>query len=165
MNLAALHARDEDDRGLRDIWETLVTTGRRSSEVRTLRLDCLGRYNGLAMLWHDQTKVGRYDQAIRIPEPLYERLARRQAATCGRFEYRHGRIPAAAERNVIALFPRKGANLTFTHAVSPAWFTRHFRAWVDDLGIGRCVPHQARQALPRPGIRADGRALRPPDPV
>jgi len=147
VNLAALAARDEDDRGLRDIWETLVTTGRRSSEVRNLRLECLGRYNGLAMLWHDQTKVGRYDQAIRIPEPLHERLARRQAATCGKFEHLHGRPPAPAERHAIALFPRKSANLTFTCAVSSAWFTRHFRAWADGLGIGACVPHQARHSL------------------
>jgi integrase len=70
-----------------------------------------------------------------------------RAATCERFEYRHGRIPSAAERDVIALFPRKSAKVTFTHAVSPAWFTRHFRAWVDELGIGRCVPHQARHSL------------------
>jgi integrase len=147
VNLAALDARDEDDRGLRDIWETLIITGRRSSEVRNLRLDCLGRYHGLAMLWHDQAKVGRYDQAIRIPEPLHERLARRQAATCGKFERLLGRPPDAAERNVIALFPRKAANLTFTRAVSSGWFTRSFRAWADDLGIGRCVPHQARHSL------------------
>jgi integrase len=147
VNLAALDARDEDDRGLRDIWETLITTGRRSSEVRNLRLECLGRYHGLAMLWHDQAKVGRYDQAIRIPEPLYERLARRQAATSEKFERHAGRPPDAAERNVIALFPRKSANLTFTCAVSSAWFTRSFRAWADDLGIGRCVPHQARHSL------------------
>src|SRR5712691_5968775 len=147
VNLAALDARDEDDRGLRDIWETLITAGRRSSEIRNLRLDCPGRYHGLAMLWHDQAKVGRYDQAIRIPEPLYERLARRQAATCEKFERHAGRPPDAAERNVIALFPRKSANLTFTCAVSWAWFTRSCRAWADDLGIGRCVPHQARHSL------------------
>ena len=147
VNLAALDGRDQDDRGLRDIWETLIATGRRSSEVRDLRLDCLGRYHGLAMLWHDQTKVGRYDQAIRIPEPLYERLARRQAATCEKFERLSGRPPDAAERDAIALFPRKAANLTFTRAVSSAWFTRHFRAWADGLGIGGCVPHQARHSL------------------
>jgi len=147
VNLAALHARDEGDRGLRDIWETLVTTGRRSSEVRNLRLGCLGRYNGLAMLWHDQTKVGRYDQAIRIPEPLHERLARRQAVTCEKFEHLHGRPPTTAERQVIALFPRKSANLTFTHAVSSGWFTGHFRVWADGLGVGACVPHQARHSL------------------
>ncbi|HEX9354064.1 MAG TPA: site-specific integrase [Streptosporangiaceae bacterium] len=147
VNLAALHARDEGDRGLRDIWETLVTTGRRSSEVPNLRLGCLGRCNGLAMLWHDQTKAGRYDQAIRIPEPLHERLARRQAVTCEKFEHLHGRPPTTAERNVIALFPRKSANLTFTHAVSSGWFTGHFRVWADGLGVGACVPHQARHSL------------------
>ncbi len=69
-NLARLAALDPADFGLRDIWETIIVTGRRVSEVLRLRLDCTGRYGGLAMLWHDQTKVGRYDQAIRIPEWL-----------------------------------------------------------------------------------------------
>ena len=64
---------------MRDIWETIIVTGRRVSEVLGLRLDCTGRYGGLAMLWHDQTKVGRYDQAIRIPDPLFGRLAQRHA--------------------------------------------------------------------------------------
>src|ERR1700704_812508 len=68
-NLARLaESYDPDDQGLRDMWETIVTTGRRSSEVLTLRWDCLGRYGGLAMFWHDQTKVGNYNAAIRIPE-------------------------------------------------------------------------------------------------
>jgi hypothetical protein len=35
-----------------------------------VRWDCLGRYGGLAMLWHDQTTVGNYDTAIRILESL-----------------------------------------------------------------------------------------------
>ncbi|WOX26370.1 hypothetical protein [Streptomyces solicathayae] len=52
---------------MRDIWETIVATGRRCSEVVGLRLDCIGRYRGLAMLWHDQTKVGNYNEGIRIP--------------------------------------------------------------------------------------------------
>jgi len=69
-NLQDLAGRDIDDRGLRDIWETLIITGRRASEILQLRMDCLGRYNGLPMLWHDQTKVASYDQAIRIPEDL-----------------------------------------------------------------------------------------------
>src|SRR3981081_1505548 len=34
------------------------------------RWDCLGRYGGRAMLWHDLTKVGNYDTAIRILESL-----------------------------------------------------------------------------------------------
>src|SRR6266487_7101987 len=89
---------DPADFGLRDIWETIIVTGRRVSEVLQLRLDCTGRYGGLAMLWHDQTKVGRYDQAIRIPERLYELLQERQRKTLARFEGRHGRQPTPAER-------------------------------------------------------------------
>ncbi|MFH9821475.1 hypothetical protein [Streptomyces sp. NPDC017230] len=52
---------DPFDHGLRDAWETIIVTGRRCSEVLHLRLECLGRYGGLPMLWHDQTKVGNYD--------------------------------------------------------------------------------------------------------
>ena len=55
---------------MRDIWETLVSTGRRVNEVLKLRLECVGRYSGLPLLWHDQTKVGNLDVAIRIPERL-----------------------------------------------------------------------------------------------
>ena len=76
-NLARLaEVHDPSDFGLRDIWETIIVTGRRVSEVLQLRLDCTGRYGGLAMLWHDQTKVGRYDQAIRIPEWLFSAARR-----------------------------------------------------------------------------------------
>ena len=69
-------ARNHDpfDRGLRDVWETIIVTGRRCGEVLQLRLDCLGRYGGLAMLWHDQTKVGNYDEAVRIPDRVYQML-------------------------------------------------------------------------------------------
>ncbi|GES32388.1 hypothetical protein AB0G60_17760 [Streptomyces angustmyceticus] len=49
-NLRRLEELDLNDRGLRDIWETIVATGRRCSEVVGLRLDCIGRYRGLAML-------------------------------------------------------------------------------------------------------------------
>ena len=146
-NLDDLAGRDSDDRGLRDIWEALIVTGRRASEIRQLRLECLGRYNGLPMLWHDQTKVNSYDQAIRIPEPLHQRLTRRQDITIGRFHRRYGRAPTPAERAQVALFPRRAGNRDFTQPVSAAWFNVHFRAWVDRLDIGRWVPHQARHTL------------------
>lgn len=146
-NLTELAARDSENRGLRDIWEALIVTGRRASEIRQLRLECLGRYNSLAMLWHDQSKVGRYDQAIRIPETLHQRLESRQDITLERFALRYGRSATETERRAIALFPRHSANLTFIHAVSGSWFTRHFQAWVEGLDIGHCVPHQARHTL------------------
>jgi integrase len=105
-NLARLAADyDPQDWGLRDMWETVVTTGRRIGEVLNLRLDCLGRYGGLAMFWHDQTKVGNYDAAIRIPERLYEVLAARQRKTLDLFTAEHGRRPTGAERAALALFP------------------------------------------------------------
>ena len=94
-HLAEIH--DPPDRGLRDIWETTVITGRRIGEVLKLRWDCLGRYGGLPMFWHDQTKVGNYDAAIRIPERLHDVLAERQRKTLDRFAARHGR-PARRRR-------------------------------------------------------------------
>ncbi|MDQ1065151.1 hypothetical protein [Streptomyces canus] len=54
---------DPHDRGYRDIWEALVFTGRRCTEVIRLRLDCTGRYGSVAVLWYDQTKVGNYNEA------------------------------------------------------------------------------------------------------
>ena len=149
--LAEVH--DPADFGLRDIWETIIVTGRRVSEVLQLRLDCTGRYGGLAMLWHDQTKVGRYDQAIRIPESLTGRLAARGEITVSRFIARHGRAPTAAERAAMALFPGRYRNPDGTAAVTYQWFHLRFRAWVDELDIGRWVPHQARHTLPTSLLR------------
>ena len=111
------------NQGLRDIWEAIILTGRRCSEVLNLRLDCIGRYGGLAMLWHDQTKVGNYNQAIRIPEHLFELLAERQRKTLARFEDRHGRQPTPAQRARMALFPSRICNPNGQMALSYRGFT------------------------------------------
>lgn len=144
--LAAVH--DLGDRGLRDIWEAIVCTGRRASEVLTLRLECLGRYGGLPMLWHDQTKVGRYDQAIRIPESLHARLAQRQDATLALFADRHGgRHATPAERVRMALFPSTQRNRDGQRSMSYTWFNTKFSTWVAELDLGPVVAHQARHTL------------------
>ncbi|USA01102.1 tyrosine-type recombinase/integrase [Streptomyces lydicamycinicus] len=142
-------AREHDpcDRGMRDIWETIVATGRRCSEVIKLRLDCIGRYRTLALLWHDQTKVGNYNEGIRIPEYLYERLDARRRKTLARFEHRSGRPPTPAERQRLALFPSDVRNTSRERAVSYGKFNTAFRAWVDSLDLGGHVPHQARHTL------------------
>lgn len=147
-NLARL-ARDHDpeDRGVRDVWETIVTTGRRVSEVLTVRWDCLGRYGGLAMFWHDQTKVGNYDVAIRIPERLHDVLAERQRKTLQRFIERNGRTPTPTQRAGLALFPSPTRNSDGTTALTHQWFHSSFRAWIDDLDLGHYVPHQARHTM------------------
>lgn len=144
--LAVVH--DPGDRGLRDIWEAIVCTGRRAGEVITLRLECLGRYNGLPMLWHDQTKVGRYDQAIRIPESLHARLTQRQHTTLALFTDRHaGRSPSPSERAALALFPSTQRNRDGQRPLSYTWFHAGFSAWVTDLDLGPVVAHQARHTL------------------
>ncbi len=148
-NLARLAGTfDPFDRGIRDIWETIIATGRRSSEVIGLRLDCVGRYGGLPLLWHDQTKVGNYDEAIRIPEYIYQRITERQRKTLDRFEHHHGRPPGSAERARLALFSSPVRNLNGTRAISYHTFQAKFRQWVDQLDLGAsCVAHQARHTL------------------
>ena len=150
--LAEVH--DPLDRGLRDVWEATVTTGRRIGEVLTLRWDCLGRYGGLAMFWHDQSKVGNYDASIRIPERLYAVLAERQRKTLDRFTAEHGRRPTGTERSRLALFPSKYRNPDGTVSLTHQWFHCRFKDWVDALDLGSCVPHQARHTLATNLLRA-----------
>ena len=139
---------DVNDRCLRDIWEALVLTGRRCSEVLKLRLDCVGRYHGrLPMLWHDQTKVGNYNEGIRIPERLYTSLDKRRRTTLERFELRNGRQPTAEERTGMALFPTEVRNRGERRSISHTFFHLQFKSWVDSLDLGKCVPHQARHTL------------------
>ena len=139
---------DPNNRGLRDIWETLVFTGRRANEVVKLRLDCIGRYGGLPLLWHDQTKVGNLDEAIRVPERTFEMVQRRQKFTLQLFLDRYGRMPTPAERKKLALFPSGKCNANLERSISYGWFQSCFRSWVDQLAIqGPCVPHQARHTL------------------
>ncbi|MFD7670154.1 tyrosine-type recombinase/integrase [Streptomyces anulatus] len=138
---------DAPDYGLRDIWETLVFTGRRASEVIKLRLDCTARYLSFPMLWHDQTKVGNYNEGIRIPEYLFDRLEQRRQKTLARFEDFHGRPPTRAERPLLALFPSPTCNKNRQKAISYGHFHMTFRAWVVELDLGTAVPHQARHTL------------------
>ncbi|AZQ37699.1 site-specific integrase [Streptomyces cyaneochromogenes] len=147
QNLKCLDEMDLEDRGLRDSWEAIVTTGRRASEVLELRLECIGRYKNLPLLWHDQTKVGNVDEGIRISERLYQRIQARQAKTVARFAQRHGRQPADAERRTLALFPRRTTNRTFVKSVSYGWYRTLFSEWVSTLNIGHSVSHQARHTL------------------
>jgi integrase len=145
---------DPRDHGLRDVWETIIVTGRRCGEILGLRLDCLGRYGGLPMLWHDQTKVGNYDEAIRIPEWTYQLLEARQRKTLALFEDRNSRLPAPEERGLIALFPSSQRNRDCRQPLSYKWFHGHFKSWMDGLVIGRWVPHQARHSLATSLLRA-----------
>jgi integrase len=150
--LAEVH--DPNDDGLRDIWETIIYTGRRCSEILKLRLDCIGHYHGLPMLWHDQTKVANYDEAIRIPESLYNRLEARRATTLGRFEDRHGRPPTTAEQAGMALFPSRIRNHRYDRSISYNSFNHGFRAWADSLDLGSAVSHQARHTMATNLLRA-----------
>ncbi|WP_392668823.1 tyrosine-type recombinase/integrase [Streptomyces sp. LN785] len=153
-NLARLADSDVLDLGMRDIWEATVITGRRIGEVLKLRWDCLGRYGGLAMFWHDQTKVGNFDAAIRIPERLHNILAERQRKTLDRFTAEHGYRPTGTERAALALFPTTHRNPDGTVSLTHQWFYSRFRPWVDDLDLGHYVPHQARHTLATSLLRA-----------
>ncbi|WP_330347484.1 tyrosine-type recombinase/integrase [Streptomyces sp. NBC_00582] len=146
-NLQRFDDMDVEDRGLRLVWEALVLTGRRCGEVLEVRLECIGRYKGLPMFWHDQTKVGNMDEGIRIPERLFQAIGQRQAKTIARFVQRHGRPPTAQERSEIALFPRRGTNRSLLKSVSYGWFQSLFSDWVATLDLAHCVAHQARHTL------------------
>lgn len=138
---------DPQDLGLRDIWETLVFTGRRCSEVVKLRLDCIGRYGNFPLLWHDQTKVGNFNDAVRIPEYLFERLEERRTKTLKRFEEHHGRMPTRDERPKLALFPSPACNANRRKSLSYGHFQIYFSDWVDVLDLGAVVAHQARHTM------------------
>lgn len=131
------------------MWETIIVTGRRASEVIQLRLDCVGRYGGLPLLWHDQTKVGNLNAAVRIPDRLLHRLEERRQKTLTHYADRHaGRPPTAAERAHLALFPTDILNPDGRRALSYTWFHTGFRAWITDLDLGgHYVAHQARHTL------------------
>jgi hypothetical protein len=148
-NLKRLAASDIEDRGLRDIWEGLVVTGRRCSEILNVRLECVDRQGKVPMFWHDQTKVGNFDEGIRIPERFYELVRQRQVKTIARFVQRKGRPPTAEERRELALFPRKLTNRELVKGASYGWFQSWFKQWIDSLDIERAVPHQALA----PGVR------------
>jgi hypothetical protein len=83
--------------------------------VLQVRLDCTGRYGGLPRLWHDQTKVGNLDAAIRIPERIYQILGERQAkprspSCCREYSLSLPEVPFTVNQQVIealaAAFPR-----------------------------------------------------------
>ena len=138
---------DPQDRGLRDMWEITVTTGRRIGEVLQVRWDCLGRYGGLPMFWHDQTKVGNYDAAIRIPERLHDVIAERQRKTLDRFIAQHGRRPTPRRTRPAGAVP--------DHPPQPR---RQRRA--DLPVVPQPVPRLDRRTRPRPLRAASG----PPHP-
>jgi integrase len=147
QNLQRMEDFDPTDRGLRDAWETLVMTGRRANEVLQARYACIARLAGLPLFWHDQTKVGNYDQAIRIPERLFARIEQRQAKTRALFIQRYGRPPTSAECKAIALFPSRVRNRNLLRGVSHGGFLDSFREWLVTLDLGHGVPHQARHTL------------------
>ncbi|WP_307811545.1 tyrosine-type recombinase/integrase [Streptomyces fildesensis] len=146
-NLQMLAASDVEDRGLRDVWEGLIVTGRRCTEILDVRLECISRIGKVPMFWHDQSKVGNVDEGIRIPERFYQRLEERQSKTVARFVQRKGRPPTPEERLQLALFPRKHTNRELLKGCGYSWFHTLFRDWVLTLDIGKAVPHQARHTL------------------
>ncbi|QWY65467.1 site-specific integrase (plasmid) [Mycobacterium avium subsp. hominissuis] len=148
QNLQALAAYDPNDVGIRDAWTIIIATGRRANEVLKLRLDCTGRHNDLPLLWHDQTKVGNYDTAIRIPESVYELIETRRRKSIAKYVQHHGHEPAPRDRHKMALFPSNFRNSDGTASMGYPWYSRSFRLWVDSLDLGgNYVTHQARHTL------------------
>lgn len=147
-NLQRLHEEfDPSDMGIRDAWEAIMLTGRRCSEVLSVGLDCAQMHNGRHYMWHDQTKVGKFDEGIIIPPYLYDLLQARRAKTLQRFEDRNGRPATDLEQRNMALFPAKVTNKSGIRPMPYGTFSPKFRLWVRSLDLGTAVPHQARHTL------------------
>ena len=91
-----------------------------------IRWDCLGRDGGLPAFWHDQTKVGDYDAAIRIPEPLHDVIAERQQDP--RPLLRSAWSPTPRRRTPrLAKFPTSHRNHDGSVAITYQWFHSRIR--------------------------------------
>ena len=101
------------------------------------------------MFWHDQTKVGNYDAAIRIPERLHDVLAERQRKTLDRFTAQHGRRPTGDERAGLALFPTSHRNHDGTVALTYQWFHSRFQR-LDRRASTSATGCRTRPATPWP---------------
>ena len=135
--------------------ETIIVTARRCGEVLRLRLDRPGRDRGLPTPRHDQTKVGNYDEAIRIPERVDETREARQRKTLAVFQERNSRPPTAAERALTALFPTNLHTRDCRYAVSYSRLHRGFKTWIDEP---RHRPPGARPGPSLPGHQPRGQS-------
>ncbi|WP_078993028.1 site-specific integrase [Streptomyces sp. MMG1121] len=70
------------------------------------------------------------------------------------FETRNNRPPTVEERAQMALFPTNQRNRNGRTPLSYNWFHKGFKPWIDELDIGRWVPHQARHSLATSLLRA-----------
>ena len=141
---ASPHGRS-NDRGLRDIWETIVLTGRRAGEV--LKYAGLPRpLRQLPMFWHDQTKVGNFDAASASPNG--STTARCTAGkTVALFVQRHGRPPDLRRTGAIALFPHARPQPCST-VPRYGWFHSRFSA--GSMSSTSAVGSRTRPATPWP---------------
>ena len=148
-NLARLAgAYDPEDQGLRDIWETIVTTGpphRRGAEP------ALGLHRPLRQ---PADVLARPDQGRQLrrldPHPRTAlRPARRPAGQDGGPVHRPLRTAADQRRarRQSRCSPARSATPTATMPISYQWFHSRFKPWVEGLDLGRWVPHQARHTL------------------
>lgn len=93
----------------------------RDDMLRFVADQCLGRYGGVPMLWHDQTKVGHLDAAIRIPETVYQALRQRQDKTLAGFEERGEACPWQLNCEGCDKFVLSGADLLYWRRKREQW--------------------------------------------
>ncbi|WP_167197454.1 tyrosine-type recombinase/integrase [Brevibacterium pigmentatum] len=145
---------DASKLGLRDVWETILYTGRRASEIIRLRFDCLQELRGTKVLKFSETKVGLGETSIPIPEVLYQRLQGRQVISRSRIEARLGRSLTAEDEAKVALFPSNVRNPHCLKSISYGGYSSAFRDWITSLDLGPVVNHQARHTIATRLLRA-----------
>ena len=111
------------------------------------------------MFWHDQTKVGNYDAAIRIPERLYQMLEARQRKTLDPVPGAEQPPAHREERARMALFPTNRRNRDCAAAAVLPVVLQGFRPWAR-RPRHRPLGRPTRPATPwPPACCAPGRTL------
>lgn len=146
-NLLLLEGMDPTKGGVRDVWETLMFTGRRASEALELRLDCLTVSNGMNLLHFRETKVGIGESIVPIPDQLRLRLEKRQEISRTMIEAKLGRKLTSEDLKRVALFPSRVRNPTCEKSISYGQYLTKFREWTQGMKIGHVVSHQARHTI------------------
>ena len=128
------------------MWEITVTAGRRIGEVPHMHWDCLGHDGGLPAFWMTRPRSATTTPRFVSPSGCTT-LSPGGNKTLDRFFAQHGHRSVGGERPRLARVPTSHRNHDSTVALTYQWFHGRIRDWITEVGLGHCVPHQARHTL------------------